>query len=285
MERTVVMHRFAASCDGRLRVVWEPMFLDGPGGEPVVGAGARPDKHPVPFSELVAVVELNSGVLAHASARRLDRAGWRIADGAVRPDGGVHVAAVVVPSCAAALEELRNAFRSDLGTGVAQISHAAVQQWTATRQVDFLEFFDGTRALTLAVRAEGETAGEGIDRVRPSYGHDWDLTEKAVRARARWLICELLRPRSLHIASPCTRWCVLGVNQPGELEYQLRDLAVECLLHQESVGALGSHETPRAAGCSRSGGGSPRSARRPSRSTRGSTPGMTRACLAWQAPP
>ena len=39
MEQTLVVHRFAAHCDQRLRVTWVPLFLDGPGGAVQAGAG------------------------------------------------------------------------------------------------------------------------------------------------------------------------------------------------------------------------------------------------------
>ena len=64
------------------------------------------------------------------------------------------------------------------------------------------------------------------------------------RARLRWLICEVLRPRALHIAAPCTDWCVIGRRSPGAGAKALLRLKADCLLHQERNGLLANQEGP-----------------------------------------
>eukprot|EP00969_Alexandrium_andersonii_P299067 13221353-Alexandrium_andersonii.AAC.1 len=42
----------------------------------------------------------------------------------------------------------------------------AVQQFVVEGQVDFVELFDGSRRLSLAVTREGEKVGPGFDKIR-----------------------------------------------------------------------------------------------------------------------
>ena len=49
----------------------------------------------VGYRDIIMVVELHSGILGHASARRLDRSGWRVDQGSVGGDGAVSVAPVL----------------------------------------------------------------------------------------------------------------------------------------------------------------------------------------------
>eukprot|EP00969_Alexandrium_andersonii_P249675 11034751-Alexandrium_andersonii.AAC.1 len=57
------------------------------------------------------------------------------------------------------------------------------------------------------------TVGAGIDRKTPSYGRDWDLGQERPRRMLLWLLQRVLRPRAIHVATPCTRWCVLGARK------------------------------------------------------------------------
>ena len=78
------MRAYSAAADARLRIEWRP--IRGDEGEPV--------KQEVAFENVLTVVELRSGVLGHAAARKLDIAGWRLDEGVLR-QGAVDVAAVL----------------------------------------------------------------------------------------------------------------------------------------------------------------------------------------------
>ena len=71
-------HVHSASSDARLRIKWEPAHDASPDGQ--VG----PREEAVSFDRVLTAVELQSGVLQHGAARRLDTAGWKLDEGVVR---------------------------------------------------------------------------------------------------------------------------------------------------------------------------------------------------------
>ena len=207
----------------------------------MAGAGAAADRESVPWAKLLAVVDLHTGVLAHSSVRALDRAGWRIDEGGPAADGGLQLS-LSPGSVAAKLEQLQAALGQALEE--APLTKDSVKQWVAEGRVDFVEIFDGSRRLSLAVSREGERVGPGFDKIRVSYGQCWDLAAATVRERLWWLLFEVMHPCALHAASPCRRWCTIGLKEPGPEEFILRDLVVELLRHQQGLGLLASHEQP-----------------------------------------
>ena len=92
---SVVVHRHAPRMDARLRLKWEPLSetTAAQGGAESAGprALAQPSLEKVPAVQLILVVQLHDGVISHASARRLDRAGWRIREGIARTPESVNV--------------------------------------------------------------------------------------------------------------------------------------------------------------------------------------------------
>ena len=134
---------------------------------------------------MLAVVDLHSGVLGHAAAARLARAGWRVEDAAVADDGSLDVGVLVAVSSppasrcpeAVRLEVLAVACQ---GRPEKRVSwqDGAVAQWCKVSYVDFLELFDGTQGLSASVARLGLRVGFGIDRARGSYGCSWDLSRQ-----------------------------------------------------------------------------------------------------------
>ncbi len=53
-----------------MRIVWEPVFTVD--GQEVLSQGSVPLLETVPFSRIMMIVQMNSGVMSHAAARRLD---------------------------------------------------------------------------------------------------------------------------------------------------------------------------------------------------------------------
>ena len=187
-DQTILVHRYLPVSDGRLRVLWKPAYLS-PEGTEMLEPGADPSQESVTVQQLVSVVQLHSGVLSHAAARRLDLAGWRLDE-----QGLQHEMAVVSPpaepssSLAVRLEE----FLGKIGTTPersVRFEGETLQKWSSTGYVDFLEVFSGEGVLTLVVAETGITTGEGIDARWSSYGRRfWDLREPAARLQLAWLV-------------------------------------------------------------------------------------------------
>jgi len=86
----VVVHRHAPLTDGRLRVKWVPLFVKGaedrdqPGEEGPSTENAKPSLENVQVKRVLTAVQMHDGVLGHAVARRLHRAGWRLDESQLR---------------------------------------------------------------------------------------------------------------------------------------------------------------------------------------------------------
>jgi len=84
----------------------------------------------------------------------------------------------------------------------------------------------------------------GIDRNRPTYGREWDLTVRADRARVAFLIRKVLKPLCVHVATPCTAWSIIGTRTPGPKDRALAAFSLEVLSHQDQQGLVAGHENP-----------------------------------------
>jgi len=75
VQQSLEAHRYGAAAEaGGLRVHWVPLFFDA-NAQVCRGAGGRPVQETVALASVIMVVELHTGVLGHAAARRLDRSG------------------------------------------------------------------------------------------------------------------------------------------------------------------------------------------------------------------
>ena len=73
------VHRYQPFADGRLRVLWKPIYLSaGTKEETFEALGNEPLIETVFLQRVITEVFLNSGVVNHASARRIDASGYRI---------------------------------------------------------------------------------------------------------------------------------------------------------------------------------------------------------------
>ena len=242
-DQTVLVHRFLPISDGRLRVAWMPAYVSTEGTE-VVEPGSNPSQETVTVQQLVMIVQLSSGVLSHAAARKLDRANWRLDEQGIQHEAGV-VGVPPVPSSPLAirLEE----FFGKVGTTpvkAMRFSDQSLKKWCATRYVDFLEVFCGEGMLTEVILETGLVAGEGIDGRWTSYGQVWDLRDPKARLGVAWLVAYGLQPLALHSGTPCTDHSQIGqrVMRPGTEE--MVSLVTDMLLHQEKQGYLASNEQP-----------------------------------------
>ena len=75
------VQRYQPFADGRLRVLWKPLYLTADTKEETFEAlGNEPLVEMVYLQRVITEVFLNSGVVNHASARRIDASGYRIDD-------------------------------------------------------------------------------------------------------------------------------------------------------------------------------------------------------------
>ena len=65
---------------------WKPVFVD-EGNGVVIGTGVNPLKEKIEANRLITTLVLHDGVINHASARRLDNAGYGIETAAMEAIG------------------------------------------------------------------------------------------------------------------------------------------------------------------------------------------------------
>ena len=73
-ENAITVQCYAPVSDGRLRLRWVPLFLQD--GRVMLETGTEVYKETVPVKHVICVALLNSGVLSHAIARRLDQGNY-----------------------------------------------------------------------------------------------------------------------------------------------------------------------------------------------------------------
>jgi len=251
-EACVVVHKHKAVSDGRLRLTWKPLFT-----APVEQGGAESLEEGAPVLDRVGVkdilsdVELHDGVMSHAAARKLDRAGWRFEQIheyvlAARPEGAGKIMEEFVQKmrCVFSVEERPEDTLRRGSVNVHFTTRKAFQQWYHKVRVGFLEIYCGYGELTSRVREAGMTAGDGIDSRVISYGQTWPLEEERLRAQLAWLVVYGLRPHATHTGTPCTHMCVVGQRQDAEHTDALNEISREIALFQQKRNSLASNEQP-----------------------------------------
>ena len=187
------------------------------------------------------------GGLPHALAKQLDRSGWRLQDAA--PELGVGMVAEgplpmrPVLAQAALLEWLHGTLEGPADK-VLRFEPEAIHQWASTGYVDFMEIYNGEDGLSLAVARQGCVVAPGVDRRNSTYGRVWDLTSKADRGRVALLIKRVLKPLCIHVATPCTKWSIIGKGDPQPKDYELAAFSLDILVHQDEQGLVAGHENP-----------------------------------------
>ena len=161
---------------------WVPLFVTSPeeGGQEHEGVEGRPSVENVAVKCVLATVQLHDGVMSHAAARRLGRAGWRLDKGSARVGLAALPTAEPESGIARKLETLATGSRMSIAVGSAKQAQTAevaqfdfvedLQKWVQEGYVDFLEIFCGKGRLTAKARQVGLHAGEGIDNRLIAYG-------------------------------------------------------------------------------------------------------------------
>ena len=201
------MHRYKAQADGRLRVHWLPVYEASAeqGGAEVLGDrpehhGMKPLLENVPAKRLLCAVQLHDGVMSHAAARQLDRAGWTW-----KTEGVVHVSLAV--GLTDSRTQLWNQSLKELGKRVGEevLAQARCEKKIPHGVLDFVELGQHQGELTQAVRRLGFSALDGLTGGAISYGQVWPLESEEVQHQLEWLFETRLVPRAVHVSVPGAR--------------------------------------------------------------------------------
>ena len=243
-ETTAVVHRHGARFDGRLRLRFVPLFYDAEGSEGPVGV--RPAHEQVPAKNILRRVTLfGRGDLHHADTRALESSG-KVLQEDTWPDEST---ALVQPLSAhiAIVRAALLAVEAAPAQPAPAITFAVQQPSTLQPEiqpVEFLEIFAGGAQLTLQVKQHGCSTAHPIDWNYPSYGQNWDLREPLHRGRLAWLIARALRPRVIHLGTPCTAFSQIGKQSPGADDWALVSFTILICRHQQRNRSFASVENP-----------------------------------------
>ena len=98
--------------------------------------------------------------------------------------------------------------------------------------VDFAELFRGFGELTIRVREAGCTASDGFDKYAITYERCWCLEKKADQCDCAWLIVYSLKPKRLHLGTPCTNMCQIGTGIIDAATAAQNEFTAVVLAHQ-----------------------------------------------------
>ena len=118
-------------------------------------------------------------------------------------------------------------------------------KWMSLGVVDFAELFRGYGEATIRVREAGCTASEGFDKHAVTYERCWHLDTPTGQADCAWLIVYQLRPKVIHLGTPCTKMCLLGPRQVDKETKMQNEFTKKVALHQAGEGLGASIENPK----------------------------------------
>ena len=244
-EAKVVVHKYYPVSDHRLRLRWVPVFVEQ--GSEVLGSGSRTSEEQVAVNRIICTTQLHDGVIAHAVARRLDLAGYSFDEDAFKYDAPVN-AAIVQDQ-----EQLvhKAALFCTSGSQVPKLNsplqreNMELRKWLSLKRVDFAEIYRGFGEFTIRVREGGRTAAEGFDNAAITYERTWHLDRHEDQADLAWLLCYVLKPKVVHLGTPCTKMCVLGKQQIDHATEMQNEFTRKVMLHQQAHSWKASVEQPK----------------------------------------
>ena len=206
---TIGVQKFRAISGSQLRVKWVLSLLNEEGVPSP--EGTRPDLDQVRLKEIITKADISrDGILAAATSRKLDKAGYRLHE-----EGGLGLLQVV--GCESAVDLLVAAMESELPSKLplgTSSEGAALWSWLKSKKagkVAFLEIYAGGADLTAAARRHGFSAAPAIDKSYPSYGRSWDLRRKGDRDLVDLLVM-WLEPEVVHFGFPDFKVHLDGIN-------------------------------------------------------------------------
>ena len=166
---------------------------------------------------MLSPVQLQSGVLGHAIARRLHDLGWRaeaIDEGSSQRLQSLGLLTPVVSqafdeeSITTKVEKFCQAARGMLSYGKTQTSGKVhfsglteIQKWLNLGHVDFAELFRGFGEAAIRVREAGMTTSEGFDKYAITYERCWHLNEFQDQCDCAWILVHCLQPLVKHLGT------------------------------------------------------------------------------------
>ena len=149
--------------------------------------------------------QLHDGVVSHAAARRLDHMGFHYS-----------------------------------------FTYATqLQKWLHEGFVDFVEIFRGHGELTIGVREAACTASDGFDKYAMTYGRCWCLETPRDQEDCAWLLVYALRPKVVHLGTPCTKMSVVGSRKIDSATEAQNEFTWKVAMHQNAEGLGVSIENPK----------------------------------------
>ena len=114
----------------------------------------------------------------------------------------------------------------------------------AADPVEFLESSPEGRSLPCrSVNTSMQLRNLSIGTI-PAYGQSWDLREAFDRSRLAWLIVRVLKPRVIHLGTPCTAFSQIGRQSPSADDWSLVAFSVAVCEHQRRTYGFVSVENP-----------------------------------------
>ena len=216
-------------------------------------------------------VQLHDGVVSHAAARRLDHMGYTYDSSSLAPSspepangpgfetvsGAVRVHSPPLldqtgETFSTKLEQFIRAGRAPCAVGSIQTTHPVkfssdtqMQKWMQEGFVDFVEIFRGHGELTIGVREAACTASEGFDKYAMTYGRCWCLETPRDQEDCAWLLVYALRPKVVHLGTPCTKMSVAGSRKIDSATEAQNEFTWKVAVHQQAEGLGVSIENPK----------------------------------------
>ena len=106
-------------------------------------------------------------------------------------------------------------------------------------------FYRGFGEATIRVAETGLSVAEGFDKMAVTYERAWQLEDPTDRADFAWLITRALKPRVVHLGTPCTDMSVAGKRQLTTETESRNELSEWLLDHQSAAGLWCSEENPK----------------------------------------
>ena len=206
------VHRCVPDATG-LRITWRLGFMDEE-GRLTSGEGARSCVESVTVKVIISKVDINKdGVLAAASARKLDKGGYVLQERArVERDSAVGVLDVE-SSCKALLILENGPQDSVLASARGTQKGTRILEWLASHPVDdygdFIEVSWGPAAVHGAARDSDIAAAPAVVHLDVSYGVLWDLSVPEDIGAVEQLL--------QHLGSSCECFHLAGKTFPAEL--------------------------------------------------------------------
>ena len=99
----------------------------------------------------------------------------------------------------------------------------------------------------MRVHVAGCSVADGIERNAITYGRTWHLDTPEDQSDLAWIIIHVLKPKMIHLGTPCTKQCQIGPRTIDTATKAMNDLTKAICQYQSAIGLYFSVETPKGA--------------------------------------